>query len=135
MRSTHFSQRNRLYLLATFALFGLGGCEDPRNADVSAIKQSYSEFRTALKNRDYAKATNYVASDLLQLSGPGVVTNYFRTLTEPDMDPRSDCWVRFDRGNKLKALLFPHRAPTVGYGFVNETNGWKITAHVLPIMD
>jgi hypothetical protein len=119
----------------------LGGCEDRRAADVAAIKRSYAEFTTALQQRDYDKATNYISSELLARysNHQAMIMDYFRAFTAADtaasMQLAPGAWVEFDRKDKSKAFLYPHRAPTVGSGFVQETNGWKITVNVRPIMD
>ncbi len=117
------------------------GCNNRRSGDIAAIKQSYADFRGALLRRDYDTATNYVSSELLARysNHHQVVTGYFRGFTAPDLvadsELRSDAWVEFDRKNPSKAFLFPHRPPTVGQGFVKETNGWKMTIDVHPIVE
>jgi hypothetical protein len=127
--------------LLTATLLSVNGCGDRRSGDVAAIKQSYADFRGALLRQDYDTATNYVSSELLvrYSNHHQVVTGYFRGFTAPDLvadsELRGDAWVEFDRKNPSKAFLFPHRPPTVGHGFVKETNGWKITVDVHPIVD
>lgn len=63
-----------------------------------------------------------------------MIADYFRELREANTQLGSDSWVKFDRKDKSKAWLFPHRLPGVGQGFVKETNEWRITVEVLPIM-
>ena len=55
-----------------------------------------------------------------------VITNYEYELKE-------DAWVKFDWDGTSISYLFPNGPPTVGGGFVKETNGWKIT--IIPIVD
>ena len=130
-----------IMLLMILALLSVVGCSGRRSEDVAAIKKTYDEFRTALLRQDYDTATNYIASELLALHSnrQEMIKDYFRAFTAPDtaadMELRGDSWVEFNRRNKSKAFLFPHRPPTVGSGFVEETNGWKITVNVLPIVD
>jgi len=113
----------------------LCGCGAKRSADVIAIKQSYSGFRSALQDHDYFKATNYISEDYLALYPKPAekIADHFRTMPDADMELRSDSWVQFDRKDKTKAWLFPHRPPTVGYGFIHQTNGWKIKSTLFPL--
>jgi hypothetical protein len=123
------------------AILSVAGCGDRRDADVAAIKKTYAEFRLVLQQGDYKDASKFVSSDLLApyTNRQDIFKDYFRRFTATDlaasMEMTSDAWVEFDRKNKYKAYLFPNRPPTVGTGFFKETNGWKITIEVLPIMD
>jgi hypothetical protein len=112
------------------------GCVNKRDDDVAAIKATYGQFRSALMNKDYAMATNYISSELLALyaNPPEMVSNYFCGVTDVDRQLGSDSWVKFDRKTKPKAWLFPRRLPDVGLEFVKQTNGWKLTVGVLPIV-
>ncbi len=129
-----------IVLLLTGALLSGSGCSR-RSEDAAAIRKCYSEFRAALLRQDYDTATNYISSELLALypDHHQLVTGYFRGLTAPDLvsdsELRSDAWVEFDCKNPSTAFLFPHRPPTVGQGFVKESNGWKITVNVRPVVD
>jgi hypothetical protein len=130
-----------MFSLLIAALLWVNGCSDQRSGDVAAIEQSYADFRGALLRQDYDTATNYVSSELLARysNHHQVVTGYFRDFTAPDLVADSelsgDAWVQFDHKSPSKAFLFPHRPPNVGQGFVKETNGWKITVDVHPIVD
>jgi hypothetical protein len=123
--------------LAVVACLAAGGCTDRRPADVADIKKSYVEFRTALRQNDYDRATNYVSSDLLRRhpNSREMLTNYFRGFLAPELELNPNARIEFDRDDRSKALLFPRRqAPTVGYGFLQEPNGWKITVNVVPVV-
>lgn len=91
----------------------------------------------ALLKHDFNEATSYVSSDLLaRYPDPEqLLIGFSRGLTneEMKMELTSDAWIRFQHQDH--AFLFPRRPPTVGQGFVRETNGWKITVNVLPVMD
>ena len=43
------------------------------------------------------------------------------------MELSKDYRIEFERKDNTKAMVFPTGPPTVGYRFVKETNGWKIT--------
>jgi len=104
---------------------------------VADIKKTYVEFRTALLQENYDRAKNSLSSDLLRLypNSREMLTNHFHTLRSPDMELTASARVEFDRKDSSKAFLFPRRrAPTVGYGFIRETNAWKITVEVIPVV-
>jgi hypothetical protein len=120
-------------ILGIFCLLFLQSCQ--RRQDIEVIKANYSSFRDALLKHDNITATKFVSFDYLTLYSPEKIPKSFSYLLETNMQLNASCWIKFDDKTKSKAWLFPQAPPTVGYQFVKETNGWKITLNVFPIVD
>ena len=126
-----------LLLVITVAAFvAMAGCRpqvSPQDAD--SIKRNYTDFRNVVMSRDAGKATTFASSDLVALYTPEKILASFEYLTNSNMKTGSHTRVSLDRNSKGRAWLFPGAPPTVGYAFVKETNVWKITLDVCPVLD
>jgi len=126
-----------IYLLLLVVVLSLSnGCGEKRTEDVEAIKKAYVGFGMAMIEKDYDAATNYLSSHLLMLYSDHkkMLDDLFWTIVRPDEEIRDGATVRFERKDNSDAFLFPHEPPTVAHGFIRETNGWRITADVIPVV-
>jgi hypothetical protein len=116
--------------LSLLLLAGCGASEQDTEAE--AIKACYTEFRTAVVNQDTSQASKCVASKYLEIHAVSEILHSFNSVTQSNMEiTRSR--VIFD--GRSKAWIYPQRTATLGYAFIKETNGWKITTDVRPIVD
>jgi len=113
-----------------------GGCQRRCSTpDDAAIKANYSQLRNALLEENISKAVQFVSDDYLTRHPPEQVLFSFRSILAADRALTQAAWTEYEKSARTKAWLFPAESPTVGYMFVLQTNGWKITGDILPVVD
>jgi hypothetical protein len=98
------------------------------------IREVYWDFSSAIILKDYQKAASYISSSYRSTEPDSNRIQLYWSVTNSSMNLDPHSFVMRDRSG---IWIFPKATTSgnCGYGFVKETNGWKLNGELTTVLD